>query len=177
MEKARRARVLQILVSLTLRGISLLLSVAVIVIALSFSPAFERYQEKARESERKIQAAALYGAEKSYYSEYSTYAASFEKIGFAPERNRQYAIGFPTACLKRWRVPLAEAYLPAQTKDAAVREREILDFFAKVRKLEDCKDISAGFEIFFVKASPQESPLEAWRLNSSTGLERIPASL
>lgn len=65
-----------------------------ILVAIA-APNFSRYQSKARQSEAKIALAAVYGAEKSFYSEYSAYISSMDAIGYAPEgQRRYYAIGW-----------------------------------------------------------------------------------
>ena len=62
--------------------IELMIVVGIIGILVAIAaPNFSRYQSKARQSEAKIALAAVYGAEKSFYSEYSSYVGS--KIGRA----------------------------------------------------------------------------------------------
>jgi type IV pilus assembly protein PilA len=60
-----------------------------ILVAIA-APNFSRYQSKARQSEAKIALAAVYGSEKSFYSEYSAYISSMDAIGYAPEGQRRY---------------------------------------------------------------------------------------
>jgi len=62
--------------------IGILVSVAV--------PQFNKYQRKARQSEAKIALSAIYGLEKGFYSEYSSYSPAFDAIGYAPEGSKQY---------------------------------------------------------------------------------------
>jgi type IV pilus assembly protein PilA len=65
-----------------------------ILVAIA-APNFARYQSKARQSEAKIALAAVYGAEKSFYSEYAAYAGSMDAIGYSPEGQRRfYAVGW-----------------------------------------------------------------------------------
>jgi hypothetical protein len=53
------------------------------------------YPRGARQAEAKIALAAIYGAERSFYSEYAGYVSSMDAIGYAPEGNRRfYAAGF-----------------------------------------------------------------------------------
>jgi len=62
--------------------IGILVSVAV--------PQFNKYQRKARQSEAKIALAAIYGLEKSFYSEYSAYIPAFDAIGYTPEGSKRF---------------------------------------------------------------------------------------
>ena len=79
--------------------IELMIVVGIIGILVSIAaPNFSRYQSKARQSEAKIALAAIYGSEKSFYSEYAAYAGSMDAIGYAPEGKRRfYAIGWAAA--------------------------------------------------------------------------------
>lgn len=79
--------------------IELMIVVGIIGILVAIAaPNFSRYQSKARQSEAKIALAAIYGAEKSFYSEYSAYIGSTEAIGYAPEgARRYYLVGWTAA--------------------------------------------------------------------------------
>ncbi len=79
--------------------IELMIVVGIIGILVAIAaPNFSRYQSKARQSEAKIALAAIYGAEKSFYSEYSAYMASFEAVGYSPEgAKRFYSVGWTAA--------------------------------------------------------------------------------
>ncbi len=71
--------------------IELMIVVGIIGILVAIAaPNFSRYQSKSRQSEAKIALAAIYGGEKSFYSEYSSYAGSMDAIGYAPEGSRRY---------------------------------------------------------------------------------------
>lgn len=76
--------------------IELMIVVGIIGILVAIAaPNFAKYQSKARQAEAKIGLAAIYTAEKSFYSEYSAYASSYDAIGFQPEGNRRfYGTGF-----------------------------------------------------------------------------------
>jgi prepilin-type N-terminal cleavage/methylation domain-containing protein len=76
--------------------IELMIVVGIIGILVSIAaPNFARYQSKARQSEAKIALAAVYGAEKSFYSEYAAYIGSMDAIGYTPEGNRRfYRVGW-----------------------------------------------------------------------------------
>ena len=95
-------RVTQPLALVSQRGftlIELMIVVGIIGILVAIAaPNFSRYQSKARQSEAKIALAAVYGAEKSFYSEYSAYLSSFDAIGYAPEgQKRFYSVGWSAA--------------------------------------------------------------------------------
>ena len=76
--------------------IELMIVVGIIGILVAIAaPNFARYQSKARQSEAKIALSAVFGAEKSFYSEYSSYISSMDAIGYAPEGDRRYyAVGW-----------------------------------------------------------------------------------
>jgi prepilin-type N-terminal cleavage/methylation domain-containing protein len=79
--------------------IELMIVVGIIGILVAIAaPNFSRYQSKARQTEAKIALAAIYGGEKSFYSEYSAYIGSFDSIGYAPEgQKRFYSTGWAGA--------------------------------------------------------------------------------
>jgi prepilin-type N-terminal cleavage/methylation domain-containing protein len=79
--------------------IELMIVVGIIGILVAIAaPNFARYQSKARQSEAKIALAAIYGGEKSFYSEYSVYIGSMDAIGYAPEGSKRfYSVGFSAA--------------------------------------------------------------------------------
>jgi len=71
--------------------IELMIVVGIIGILVAIAaPNFNRYQSKARQSEAKIALAAVYGGEKSFYSEYSAYISSLDAVGYSPEGQRRY---------------------------------------------------------------------------------------
>lgn len=76
--------------------IELMIVVGIIGILVAIAaPNFARYQSKARQSEAKIALAAVYGGQKSFYSEYSAYIGSMDALGYAPEGNKRfYALGW-----------------------------------------------------------------------------------
>ena len=79
--------------------IELMIVVGIIGILVSIAaPNFAKYQSKARQSEAKIALAAVYGAEKAFYSEYAAYIPTMDAIGYAPEgQKRFYSIGWAAA--------------------------------------------------------------------------------
>lgn len=79
--------------------IELMIVVGIIGILVAIAaPNFSKYQSKARQSEAKIALSAIYGAEKSFYSEYSSYATGLDAIGYAPEgQKRFYNVGFSSS--------------------------------------------------------------------------------
>ena len=78
--------------------IELMIVVGIIGILVAIAaPNFSRYQSKARQSEAKIALAAVYGAEKAFYSEYAAYISSMDAIGYTPEGQRRfYNVGWST---------------------------------------------------------------------------------
>lgn len=79
--------------------IELMIVVGIIGVLVSVAlPSYRTYQTKARTSEAKLALAAIFTAEKSFYSEYSAYIAGFDAIGYAPEGQRRfYAVGWAAA--------------------------------------------------------------------------------
>ncbi len=76
--------------------IELMIVVGIIgILAAIAIPRYETHMAKARQAEAKIALAAIYGAEKSFYSEYAAYASSMDAIGYHPEGARRfYLTGF-----------------------------------------------------------------------------------
>ncbi len=83
--------------------VELMIVVAIIGILASIAiPNYQKYQAKARTSEGKIQLAAAYTAQKSFYIEYSSYTGCLGNAGYAPDlgignqntSKRYYAVGF-----------------------------------------------------------------------------------
>jgi type IV pilus assembly protein PilA len=79
--------------------IELMIVVGIIGILVAIAaPNFAKYQSKARQSEAKIALAAVYGAEKSFYSEYAAYIGAMDAIGYSPEGSRRfYFVGWSAA--------------------------------------------------------------------------------
>ena len=74
--------------------IELMIVVAIIgILAAIAVPNYERFQAKARQSEAKANLAAIYSANKAFFSEWTTYHARFGVIGFSPEGELRYNIG------------------------------------------------------------------------------------
>jgi type IV pilus assembly protein PilA len=81
----------------TLIELMIVVGIVGILVAIA-APNFSRYQSKARQSEAKIALAAIYGAEKAFYSEYAAYVASMDAIGYSPEGARRfYSVGWTAA--------------------------------------------------------------------------------
>ncbi len=81
----------------TLIELMIVVGIVGILVAVA-APNFSRYQSKARQSEAKLALAAVYGAEKAFYSEYSAYIPSFDAIGYVPEgAKRFYSVGWSGA--------------------------------------------------------------------------------
>jgi type IV pilus assembly protein PilA len=77
--------------------VELMIVVAIIGILSAVAvPNFKRYQAKSKTSEAKIQLAAAYTAEQSFYGDFGIYHQCFTYMGFDPrkeEDNRYFAIG------------------------------------------------------------------------------------
>lgn len=78
--------------------IELMVVVAIIgILAAIAVPNYQRFQAKSRQTEAKNNLSALYTAEKAFFAEWNYYFTDFRDIGFAPEGNLRYKIGFGAA--------------------------------------------------------------------------------
>jgi len=60
-------------------------------------PNFQKYQARSKTSEAKLQLAAIYTAEQSFYSDYNIYHTCLRYMGYDPEEeisSRYYTVGF-----------------------------------------------------------------------------------
>ena len=77
--------------------VELMIVVAIIGILSAVAvPNFKRYQAKSKTSEAKIQLAAAYTAEQSFYGDFGIYHNCFQYMGYDPSNevtNRYFAIG------------------------------------------------------------------------------------
>jgi type IV pilus assembly protein PilA len=75
--------------------VELMVVVAIIGILSSIAvPNFKKYQAKAKQSEAKIQLAALYSAEVGSLADYDTYATCLTSIGYEAPARGYYLVGF-----------------------------------------------------------------------------------
>lgn len=75
--------------------VELMVVVAIIgVLAAIAVPAVNKYIAKARQSEAKTQLSALYTSEKAFYAEYNAYDSRFQAVGYSPEGQLRYNVGF-----------------------------------------------------------------------------------
>ncbi|MBT4762661.1 MAG: prepilin-type N-terminal cleavage/methylation domain-containing protein [Bdellovibrionaceae bacterium] len=75
--------------------IELMVVVAIIGILASVAvPNFQRFQAKSRQSEAKTLLTGLYTAEKAFFTEWDQYFSDFRDIGFQPEGQVAYTVGF-----------------------------------------------------------------------------------
>ena len=71
--------------------VELMIVVAVIgILAALGIPNFIRFQARSKQAEPKVNLRAAFTAERSYYSEHSSYSSCLTKIGFSPERGNRY---------------------------------------------------------------------------------------
>lgn len=75
--------------------VELMVVVAIIGILASVAvPQFQKFTFKARMTEAKGGLSSLYQAEKAFYGEWSQFDARFGVVGYAPEGNYSFNIGF-----------------------------------------------------------------------------------
>jgi len=81
--------------------VELMIVVAIIGILSAVAvPNFKRYQAKSKTSEAKIQLAAAYTAEQSFYGDFGIYSNCLAYMGYDPtneQANRYFTVGFDTA--------------------------------------------------------------------------------
>lgn len=79
--------------------IELMVVVAIIgILAAVAVPSISKYTAKSRQSEAKAQLGGLFTAMKAFHSEYSIYDNQFGPIGFGPEGDMKYNVGFNATC-------------------------------------------------------------------------------
>ena len=64
------------------------------ILAAIAIPNFQRFTAKSKQSEAKSNLSALYSAERAFQSEWQTFAASFNVVGYAPVGIMRYEHGF-----------------------------------------------------------------------------------
>lgn len=75
--------------------VELMVVVAIIGILASIAiPSINKYMAKARQSEAKTNLSSLYTAEKAFFTEYNTFDSRFAAVGYTPEGQLRYNIGF-----------------------------------------------------------------------------------
>lgn len=75
--------------------VELMVVVAIIGVLASIAvPSINKYLAKARQTEAKTQLSALYTSEKAFFAEYTAYDVRFAAVGYSPEGQLRYNIGF-----------------------------------------------------------------------------------
>ncbi|MFV3410204.1 type IV pilin protein [Bdellovibrio bacteriovorus] len=75
--------------------VELMVVVAIIGILASIAiPSINKYMAKARQSEAKTNLSSLYTAEKAFLVEFNTYTGGFQVVGYNPEGQLRYRVGF-----------------------------------------------------------------------------------
>lgn len=75
--------------------IELMVVVAIIgILATVAVPQVNKFMAKAKQSEAKASLSAIHTAEKAFFTEYNTYSAYFNLIGYSPEGRIRYEHGF-----------------------------------------------------------------------------------
>lgn len=85
-------------------------------------PNFQKYQARSKTSEAKLQLAAVYTAEQSFYSDYNIYANCLRYMGYDPSEealSRYYTVGFNPAVTN---VPANAAYDSATNSGLTANE-------------------------------------------------------
>lgn len=78
--------------------VELMVVVAIIgILAAVAIPSVNKYMSKARQSEAKANLSSVYTAEKAFFVEYNIYSGLFGVIGYLPEGQLRYNVGFPAA--------------------------------------------------------------------------------
>lgn len=75
--------------------VELMVVVAIIGVLASIAiPNIQKYIAKARQTEAKTNLSSLYTSEKAFYAEYTAYHSMFGAIGYSPEGQLRYNVGF-----------------------------------------------------------------------------------
>jgi type IV pilus assembly protein PilA len=75
--------------------IELMVVVAIIgILAAVAVPSISKYTAKSRQAEAKTQLSGLFTSTKAFHSEYGIYSGHFAVIGFGPEGDMKYNVGF-----------------------------------------------------------------------------------
>jgi len=75
--------------------VELMIVVAIIgILAAIAIPNFQKFQEKAKQTEAKTVLSGIFTAEASYYAEFSVYTARFDSMGYASNGAAVYRAGF-----------------------------------------------------------------------------------
>ncbi len=78
--------------------VELMVVVAIIgILAAIAIPSVSKYMAKARQSEAKANLSSLYTAEKAFFAEYNAFDSRFGAVGFTPEGQLRYNVGFGAA--------------------------------------------------------------------------------
>ncbi|WP_374029029.1 type IV pilin protein [Bdellovibrio bacteriovorus] len=76
--------------------VELMVVVAIIGVLASIAiPSINRYLAKARQSEAKTNLSSLYTSEKAFFAEFNIYSGFFGVVGYTPEGQLRYNVGFP----------------------------------------------------------------------------------
>ena len=139
-----------------------------------------------REIEAKSQLTGIYVAEKAFWSEYSTFVSSLPHIGYQPDGEIHYVIGFPSTCA------LPNASSPfASGKAEPIRNyfeyKSQPELFRLVVNAEALPEIKKQFESlpchpdfpkhFFAYAVGDlgASPVDIWRIDDAKQLTHVQA--
>ncbi|WP_316963671.1 type IV pilin protein [Bdellovibrio bacteriovorus] len=75
--------------------VELMVVVAIIGILASIAiPSINKYMAKARQAEAKTNLSSLYTAEKAFVAEFNAYTGGFQVVGYNPEGQLRYNVGF-----------------------------------------------------------------------------------
>jgi len=103
--------------------IELMIVVAIIGILSAVAvPNFQKFQRKARTTEVKAAVAAVYSAEKAFHAEFAQYYTNLSAVGYEPEGNMRYVIGFAT----RTDASLQPSVLPASASSDESMDTKVI---------------------------------------------------
>jgi len=75
--------------------VELMIVVAIIgILAAIAIPNYQKFQERAKQSEAKGHLAGIFTAEQSYFAEYNYFNTNFDAVGFSPSGSMGYQVGF-----------------------------------------------------------------------------------
>lgn len=122
--------------------VELMVVVAIIGILASVAvPQFQKFTFKARMTEAKAGLTSLFTAEKAFYGEWSEFDSRFNVIGYAPEGNYSFNIGFTPAIVQSANYQTANGLAAANPPNTTTN---VVAFCTNPANVGRCKQLSTA---------------------------------
>lgn len=123
--------------------VELMVVVAIIGILASVAvPQFQKFTFKARMTEAKAGLTSLFTAEKAFYGEWSEFDTRYGVIGYAPEGNYSFNIGFTAAVVRSGNYQTANGLAAAANPLNINANTNVVDFCNLPANAGRCKPLS-----------------------------------